>query len=109
MSKEDFDELNKEDFDDLDNIIELFDEDGNTVRFEFLDLIEYEQEEYVILLPEEQDTDDEDGAEVVILRVDDVDGDEETYNSVDDDATLNAVFRLFKQKFKDVFNFTDDD
>ena len=35
----------------LDNIITLNDEDGNEVKFEFLDLIELEDEQYVVLLP----------------------------------------------------------
>ena len=37
----------------LDNILVLNDEEGNEVEFEFLDLIEYEGEEYVVLLPVE--------------------------------------------------------
>ena len=45
-------DLNKEvenvnEGEELDNIIILNDEDGNEVEFEFLDLIEYEGEEYV--------------------------------------------------------------
>ncbi len=38
----------------LDNIIILNDENGNEVKFEFLDLMEYEGEEYIILLPTEE-------------------------------------------------------
>ena len=41
----------------LDNIILLNDEDGNEVKFEFLDLIEYGGEEYVVLLPAEEGED----------------------------------------------------
>ena len=41
--------------DDMDNIIILNDEDGNEVQFEFLDLIDYDEEEYVVLLPVEED------------------------------------------------------
>ena len=37
----------------LDNVIILNDENGNEVQFEFLDLIEYDEEEYVVLLPVE--------------------------------------------------------
>ena len=44
----------------LDNIIILNDEDGNEVQFEFLDLIELDGEEYVVLLPVEDD-EEEDG------------------------------------------------
>ena len=91
----------------LDNIIILNDENGNEVKFEFLDLMEYEGEEYIILLPTEES---EDNDEVVILKVEDVedDPDMETYVSVDDDDTLNAVFEMFKEKFKDEFNFIDE-
>ena len=52
----------------LDNIVVLNDEEGNEVEFEFLDLIEYEGEEYVVLLPVEEA---DDAGEVVILKVED--------------------------------------
>ena len=93
--------------DELDNIVILNDEDGNEVKFEFLDLMEYEGEEYIILLPTEEG---EDNDEVVILKVEDVedDPDMETYVSIDDEDTLNAVFEMFKEKFKDEFNFIDE-
>lgn len=86
----------------LDNIITLQDENGEDVRFEFLDLIEYEGGRYVVLLPE----DDTDG-EVIILKVEDLNEEEESYTGVNDDDILNAVFAIFKEKFKDEFNFED--
>ncbi len=94
----------------INNIIVLNDENGNEVRFEFLDLIEYESEEYVVLLPVIEEGEEDDG-EVVILQVDDSDedSDEESYTSVDDEQTLTAVFEIFKDKFKEEFNFTDTD
>lgn len=93
----------------FDNIIILNDEDGNEVQFEFLDLIEYESEEYVILLPVVAD-DAEDDGEVVILKVQDTESEtEESYVSVDDEDVLNKVFEIFKEKFKDEFNFIDGD
>ena len=99
------DENNEE----LDNIVTLKDEDGNDVKFEFLDLIDYEGEEYVVLLPAEE-SEDAEPDEVVILQLEseseDEDG-EETYVSVDDENILNAVFEIFKEKFKDEFNFVD--
>ena len=85
-----------------DNIIVLNDENGREVRFEFIDLIDYNSKSYVVLLP----VDDEE-AEVVILCVDDLDGEEECYISVDDEETLMRVFEIFKEKFKDEFNFVD--
>lgn len=92
----------------LDNIIVLNDEDGNEVQFEFLDLIEYDGEEYVVLLPMEES--EEESGEVVILKVEDTESDEEeSYVSVDDEETLNKVFEMFKEKFKDEFNFIDEE
>ncbi len=95
-------------YDEDSNIIYLNDENGNDVKFEFLDLIEYESEQYVVLLPAEDN--EEDNGEVVILKLEDSESeDEESYVSVDDEETLNAVFEIFKEKFKDEFNFDDAD
>ena len=91
----------------LDNIIVLNDENGNEVKFEFLDLVELEEEEYVVLLPVSEDGEEDEG-EVVILKLEDTESeDEESYVSVDDEDTLNKVFEIFKEKFKDDFNFVD--
>ena len=87
------------------NVIILNDDEGNEVRFEFLDLIRYEEEDYVVLLPVPENGAEEDN-EVVILKLEETDSDEEeSYVSVDDEATLTAVFEIFKEKFKDEFNF----
>ena len=81
----------------MDNVILLNDEFGNEVKFEFLDLVSYEGEEYIVLLP----ADDDSEGTVVILRVDDSDDrDEENYVSVEDEAVLNAVFGIFKTSSK---------
>lgn len=102
------DENNNIPEEELDNIIVLNDENGEEVPFEFLDLIELEGEEYVVLLPVEED--DEEAGEVVILKVEDTDSEEEeSYVSVDDEDILNKVFEMFKEKFKDEFNFIDDE
>ena len=92
----------------LDNIIVLNDENGEEVPFEFLDLIELDGEEYVVLLPVEEN--ETDSGEVVILKVEDTESEEEeSYVSVDDEKILNQVFEMFKEKFKDEFNFIDED
>lgn len=93
----------------LDNIVILNDEDGNEVKFEFLDLVELDDEEYVVLLPVTEEGEEDEG-EVVILKVednDDEESEEESYVSVDDEDTLNKVFEIFKEKFKDDFDFVD--
>ncbi len=93
----------------LNNIVILNDENGEEIPFEFLDVIEYEGEEYVVLLPVEE-AEGEDLGEVVILKIEDTENEEEeSYVSVDDEEILNTVFEMFKEKFKDEFNFIDDD
>ena len=101
----------EENFDgeELDNIITLNDENGNEVKFEFLDLVELDDEEYVVLLPVVEEGEESDG-EVVILKLEDSDDEnsqEESYVSVDDDEILSKVFEIFKEKFKDDFDFID--
>lgn len=93
----------------LDNIVILNDEEGNEVKFEFLDLIELDEEEYVVLLPVDEEGEEDEG-EVVILKVEDTDdeeSDEESYVSVEDEEVLNKVFEIFKEKFKNDFDFVD--
>ena len=94
----------------LDNIVTLNDEDGNEVKFEFLDLVELDEEEYVVLLPVSEEGEEDEG-EVVILKLEDTDEDseEESYVGVEDEEILNKVFAIFKEKYKDEFNFVDED
>ena len=94
----------------LDNIVILNDEDVNEVKFEFLDLIDLDDEEYVVLLPVTEEGEEDEG-EVVILKLEDTDDDseEESYVGVEDEEILNKVFAIFKEKYKDEFNFVDED
>ena len=93
----------------LDNIVILNDEEGNEVQFEFLDLVELDNEEYVVLLPVTSEGEEDEG-EVVILKLEDTDDDseEESYVGVEDEEILNQVFEIFKDKYKDEFNFVDE-
>ena len=94
----------------LDNIIVLNDEQGNEVKFEFLDLVELDEEEYVVLLPVSEEGEEDEG-EVVILKLEDTDeeSEDESYVGVEDEEILNKVFAIFKEKYKDEFNFVDED
>lgn len=92
------DEMNME----LDNIITLQDDEGQDVAFEFLDLVIHEDKEYVVLLPAEDDS-----GEVVILQLEGEDEDGESYVGVEDDDVLEAVFRIFKERHKEDFDFMD--
>lgn len=91
-----------EEFDELDNIVVLNDEEGNEVEFEFLDVVELDGKEYVILLPVEEI----ENGEVVIFRVEG-EGEDETYIGLEDEAEAEKVFLAFKEKAKDDFDFVD--
>ena len=93
----------------LDNIITLNDEDGNEVKFEFLDLIELDDEQYVVLLPVLEEGEEDDGEVILKLEDTDEDSDQESYVSVESEETLMKVFNIFKDKFKDEFDFVDND
>lgn len=81
----------------------LTDENGEEVTFEYLDCIEYQGKEYLVLMPAE-----EAATEIVILEVEPVDEENENYLSVEDVPTLNAVYEIFKEKYKDVLTFEEE-
>ena len=80
-----------------DNIITLWGQDG-PMEFEFLDLIVWKKSEFAVLLP----VGSTEGI-VEIIRLDD--GDEFT---VIRDEEAEAVFRIFRQKNQDIFDFEED-
>ena len=85
------------------NILTLTDENGEDVDFEYLDCVDYEGKEYLVLMPAE-----ELATEIVILEVEPVDEENENYLSVGDEKILNAVYDIFKDRYKDVLTFEDD-
>ncbi len=85
---------------DNDNIITLYDSQGNVVTLEFLDVIPFLDKEYAALLP----LDDQEG-EIVILELCENSNGEEEFLSVDNPSMVEAIFELFKERNKDTFNF----
>jgi len=84
------------------SILTLTDENGEDVAFEYLDCIDYEGKEYLVLMPA-----DDESNEIVILQVEPVDEENENYLSVSDEAVLNAVYEIFKEKFQDILTFEE--
>ena len=78
----------------------LTDENGVDTEFEYLDCIKYEGDEYLVLLPMDSD-------EIVILRIEPVDEENENYLAVESEETLNAVYEIFKDRYQDVLQFED--
>ena len=85
-----------------DGLLTLVDENGIETQFEYLDSIDYQGSEYLVLIPV-----DEEPPQVVILQVEPVDEELENYLAVEDEAVLSAVYEIFKDKFKDQMTFAD--
>ena len=84
------------------SILTLTDENGTDVDFEYLDCIEYEGKEYLVLMPVEEESN-----EIVILEVEPVDEENENYLAVSDEAVLDAVYAIFKERYADILTFED--
>lgn len=81
---------------------EFIDEEGNVEKFEILGFVEFEGNDYVALLPENDDT------QVHILEVvEELDSDYDTYLGIDDQALVDKVYAKFMEENKDRFNFVD--
>ena len=85
-------------------ILTLHDDEGNEDQFELLDLVDYQDKQYIVLFPVEDDD-----MEIVILQVEEIEGndEEEAYVAVEDEAILDSVYGIFKERFKDEFEFED--
>ncbi len=84
------------------SLLTLTDENGVETEFEYLDCIVYNEVEYLVLILA-----DEDANEIVILEVQPVDEENENYVAVEDETVLDAVYEIFKERFKDILTFED--
>ena len=94
---------NEEIMQEMDNegtLITLEDEEGNEVEFEFLDVVEYEGEEYIVLIENDEEAD-----EVVILKINPIDEETEEYTSIEDEELLDKLFEIFKEKYEGDIDF----
>ena len=82
------------------NILTLTDENGEETEFEYMDAVEYMGKEYLVLMPVES-------TEIVILEVQPVDEETENYVSVKDEAIMDTVFEIFKERYQDVLTFEE--
>ncbi len=75
---------------DKENIVILYDNKGNELELEFLDLIEYGGYEYAVMAFSDSD-------EVIIMQyIVNEDGKSATYEDVFNDEVVNKVFEIFK-------------
>lgn len=72
------------------DIIETIDEEGNTIKFQLFDVIEYNEQEYAMLLPLDEPQEDEDDPELVLMRLVS-DGEEYSLETIDDEDEFYEV------------------
>lgn len=90
-----------------DGVVVLTDDEGEEVEFEYLDTIDYEGNEYVVLLP--VDADEDEAVEVLILKVEyGEDEDDEQYVSVESEELLDKLFDIFRENNGDDFEFVEE-
>lgn len=85
--------------DELENVIMLTDEEGIEEPFEYLDTVEYEGVEYVVLTPVTEEESDE--LEVVILRILHEDNGDDSFVTEEDGDVLEAVFEIYRERYEE--------
>ena len=86
------------------NVITLTDSDGSDVDFEVLDIVPYNDHEYAVLLPVDDESDSPEAVILELLEAEE-DNEEDMLQGVDYEEILNAVFNLFMEKNADEFQF----
>ena len=94
-------ENNNEEMDENENYITLTDDEGNDVSFEILDFVTYDEHEYAVLLP----FDEEDDGIVILEVVPAEDPEYDDFIAVEDEALLEAIYTEFKTKYEGDYEF----
>lgn len=90
-----------------DHLVVLVDENGEEVEFEHLDTIELDGNKYIVLLPFDQEEENE-IAEVVILKIIHNEDGDDSLLTIDDEDELDTVFEEFKIRMEEDFEFSED-
>lgn len=89
----------------LDNFIFLDDENGNSCRFELLDVVFYNGREFMILLSDEEAQKEESDVDILEVVADPENPEMENYIPVDSDTVIDAVFQIFVDNNRDTMDF----
>lgn len=87
-----------------DDIMTLYDEDENPIRFQFLDYIELDHAKYVALLPLEGAAAN---SEVLIMQVVEDDKGNQDFDLIEDKKLLSRLYQKFKRDHKGEYDFRD--
>ena len=78
-----------------DNLIETFDEEGNKVSFELLDIVSVDDIEYALLLPVDYEEDSEEN-EVLVMRLK-KEGEDFSVEAIEDDDEFNKIAQYIEE------------
>ncbi|MBQ3424587.1 MAG: Holliday junction resolvase RuvX [Clostridia bacterium] len=76
------------------NVVELVDEEGNSIRFEHLMTLEHNGKPYICLAPLDPMEDVSDD-ELVVMRIETDENGSDIYVTIEDEAELDAVFEKY--------------
>lgn len=93
-----------EEYQENQHLVDLIDEDDNTVVFEHLDTVRYQGNDYAVCIP--FDDEEEVVTEVVIFLIH-KDMEEDCLEQVEDSKVLADVYRMFQDRNADMFEFED--
>ena len=71
------------------NYVEICDEDNNITKCEVYDVVDFEEKTYALLLPIEENSDEEDGELIVMEYVEE--GDDVYFQNIEDEDEFNRV------------------
>ena len=83
------------------NIIVLQSDDGEELRLEVLDIIYHDDSNYVVGIS----ADDEESEEVMIMRLNPLNDEEDILEPIESQEELDTVFELFKSRNNEEFDF----
>jgi len=98
--------LTPEEEEELD-ILELEDQDGNKVVFEILDVVPYNDMDYIVVVPYVEEVPDEPESVEIYRIVPDDTSDMETYVGLDSQEEIDAVYDEFQKRNAEWFDFED--
>ncbi len=83
------------------NYITLTDENGEEVSFELLDIVDYKERTFAVLLP----FDEEDDGVVILELIPSDDPDFNDFVGIEDDDLVQEVFEEFKKNYQGEYEF----
>ena len=87
--------MNDKDMFDDDNTLELIDDEGNTVLFDYVMTLEHEDKTFMMMSPHDN------GEEAVIFSVKEDGEDEMTLEAITDEALLETLYDIYLENVED--------